>query len=530
MKKLIPALATAVVLMTAQSHAATFKFAFQGDVQSLDPHGLNETFTLGFLGNMYEGLTHYDKDLKVEPGLATSWKNTSPTTWTFHLRKDVKFHNGDPFTADDVVFSWKRTLTPGSDMKGYGGQIKSIKVDDPYTIEITTPVPDPILPRDLVYLYIMDKKWADANKATEATSPSDADKSSTYASTHENGTGPFEVVSRQADVKTVMKRFKDYWGKIPGNVDEVIFTPISQDATRTAALLSGDIDLAYPLPVQDWPRLKSTQGVKALTGAEIRTIFLGMDQFRDQLLYSNIKGKNPLKDKRVREAMAHAIDMKTIDKKIMRGAATPTGLLVGPQINGFDKALNEPYKYDPALSKKLLKEAGYPNGFELGMDCPNNRYVNDALVCQAAAGYLARVGIKIQLNAQPKSKYFAKVSPQNGNDTSFYMLGWSPSTIDAENAIQNLVVTFTKNGDDGQFNYGHYSNPKIDALSKKIQVETDPKKRQQMLDEAFKLLKDDYGYLPVHQQPLSWGVRDGIKVAQRADNVLDLRDVVVGGK
>ena len=530
MKKLIAALAAAIVLAAGPTYGATFKFAFQGDVQSLDPHGLNETFTLGFLGNMYEGLTHYDKDLKIEPGLATSWTNTSPTTWVFNLRKGVKFHNGDTFDAKDVVFSWKRTLTPGSDMKGYGNKIKSIKVDDPYKIEITTPVPDPILPRDLAYLYIMDKAWSEKNNAAEATSPSAADKSSTYASQHENGTGPFEVASRQPDVKTVMKRFKDYWGKIPTDVTEVVFTPVSQDATRTAALLSGDLDLAYPIPVQDWPRLKAAQGIKALTGAEVRTIFLGMDQFRDKLLYSSVKDKNPLKDKRVREAMAHAIDLKTIDKKIMRGAATPAGLLVGPQVNGFDKALNTPYKYDPELSKKLLEQAGYPKGFELGMDCPNNRYVNDALICQAVASYLARVGIKINLDAQPKSKYFAKVSPQNGNDTSFYLLGWTPSTMDAENALQNLVVSFSKTSNDGQFNYGHYSNPKIDALSEKIQVETDKAKRQKMLDEAFKLLKDDYGYLPIHQQPLSWGVRDGVKVVQRADNVLDLRDVVVGSK
>jgi peptide/nickel transport system substrate-binding protein len=528
MTRLLLAGAATVALMTSPALAETFRFAFQGDVQSLDPHGLNETFTLGYLGNVYEGLTHYDKDLKIEPGLATSWENTDPTTWRVNLRKDVKFHNGNDFDAEDVVFSWKRTLTPGSDMKGYGAKIAEIKVLDPYTIDIVTPTPNPILPRELVYLYIMDKEWSEENKTTEATSPKAADSTSTYAAQNANGTGPFQLVERQADVKSVMKRFDGYWGQIASNVTDVIFTPISQDSTRVAALISGELDMAWPVPVQDWNRLEEAEGVSPLKGPEARTIFLGMDQHRDELLYSNVKGKNPLKDQKVRAAMAHAINLDLINDKVMRGAATPTGLLIGPQINGFDAELNKPYEYDPEMSKKLLAEAGYPEGFELGMDCPNNRYVNDEQICQGVVGLLARVGIKVNLNAQPKSKYFAKVSPQSGNDTSFYLLGWTPSTMDAHNALFNLVSVFDAEKNSGQFNYGRYSNPAIDALTDKIVSETDAEKRQAMIDEAMKMLKDDVGYLPIHQQPLSWGVRDGVTVVQRADDVIDLRDVVVG--
>ncbi len=528
MKKLMTAGAIALAMMASPAVAKTFHFAFQGDVQSLDPMGLDETFTLGFSNNFYEGLVHYNKDLKLEPALATSWKNISPKVWRFKLRQGVKFHNGDTMTAQDVIFSWKRSLTPGSDLKGFGSQISDIKIIDPETIDLITPVPNPILPGELTWLFIMDQKWAEANNATEATSPQAATSDSTYATKHENGTGPFVLVSRQADVKTVMKRFDGYWDKdLATNVTDVIFTPISEDSTRVAALISGDVDLAYPIPVQDWPRLKSAKGVKALTGAEARTIFLGMDQFRDELLYSNIKGKNPLKDIHVREAMAHAIDIEAIDKKIMRGAATPTGLMIAPQINGFDKALNTPYKYDPEMSKKLLKDAGYPDGFELGMDCPNNRYVNDEQICQAIVGFLARVGIRVDLNAQPKSKFFAKIATQNGNKTSFYLLGWTPSTIDAYNMLYNLVQTMDEKTGAGQINYGHYSNPKIDALDAKIVSETDTKKRDDMIHDAMKLLKDDYGYLPLHQQPLSWGVRDGVSVVQRADNVLDIRNVMI---
>ncbi|MBP0617723.1 ABC transporter substrate-binding protein [Jiella mangrovi] len=530
MKTLFLLAGTAALALAASgaARAEPFHYAFQGDVQSLDPMGLNETFTIGYLGNIYEGLTHYDKDMKIEPGLATDWKQTGPDTWRFNLRKNVKFHGGQDFTAEDVVFSWKRSLTEGSDFKGYGQKIKDIKVIDDHTIDITTPEPNPIFPREVVYLYIMDKGWAEEHNATKATSPKAGDDNSTYAAQHANGTGPFELVSRQPDVKSTLKRFDGYWDKdIPTNVTDVTFTPISQDATRTAALISGELDMAWPIPLQDWNRLENAKGVKILHAPDARTIFLGMDQFRDELLYSSVKGKNPLKDKKVREAMAHAIDLKVIDQKIMRGAAEPAGELIGPQINGFVKSLNTPYEYDPEKSKKLLEEAGYPDGFELGMDCPNNRYVNDALICQAVAGLLARVGIRIDLNAQPKSKYFAKVSPQSGNDTSFYLLGWTPSTFDAHNALFNLVATFDTEKNQGQFNYGHYSNPKIDELTDKIVSETDQAKRQEMITEAMTLLKDDVGYLPIHQQPLSWGVRDGVSVAQRADDVIDLRDVVI---
>ncbi len=531
MKNILFAGVATLALAASPALAAPFHYAFQGDVQSLDPMGLNETFTLGYLGNVYEALTSYDGDLKIKPQLAESWEQIDDNTWRFKLRKGVKFQEGQDFDAEDVVFSWKRTLTSGSDMKGYGAKIKDIKVIDPFTIDLITPEPNPILPRELVYLFIMDKGWSEENGAAEATSPKAGDSTSTYAAQHSNGTGPFQIVERQADVKSTLKRFDGYWDKdLKTNVTDVTFTPISQDATRTAALISGELDMAWPIPIQDWPRLEGAQGVKVVSGPEVRTIFLGMDQFRDELLYSSVKGKNPLKDIKVREAMSHAIDLDAINQKIMRGAATPTGLLIGPQVNGFNKKLNTPYKYDPDMSKKLLADAGYADGFELGMDCPNNRYVNDAIICQAVVGMFARVGIKVDLNAQPKSKYFAKVSPQSGNDTSFYMLGWTPSTVDAHNALFNLVESFNTETNSGQFNYGHYSNPKIDELTDKIVSETDEAKRQSMIDEAMKLLREDYGYLPLHQQPLSWGVKDGVTVVQRADDVLDLRTVVVPEK
>jgi len=529
MKKLLLCGAAALALGAAPATAKTFTWAFQGDVQSLDPHTLNETFTLGYLGNVYEPLAAYDSELQLVPALAESWENTSPTTWVFNLRRDVTFHNGNPFTADDVIFSFERALTEGSDVKGFASKAKEINKIDDHTIEIVTPAPNPILPRELVFLYMMDKEWAEANGATEATSPESSDETATYAAQNANGTGPFRVLERQPDVKSVFEANPDYWGAdaFPTNVTRIEFTPISQDATRVAALIAGQVDLAYPVPVQDWARLEEAEGVEPLTGPEARTIFLGFDQYRDELLESDVEGAIPFKDARVRAAFAHAISLDAIKEKVMRGASTPTGLMVAPQINGFNEELNTPYAYDPDRAKALLAEAGYPDGFTVGMDCPNNRYVNDERICQAVVGFLARIGVTVDLNAQPKSKYFAKVLSQNGYETSFYLLGWTPSSIDAHNVLANLLSCRTEGSALGLFNLGNYCNERVTEITGLVESETDRAKRQALIDEAFRIVKDEYGYAPLHQQPLSWGVRSGVEVQQRPDNVLDFRYVVM---
>jgi ABC-type dipeptide transport system, periplasmic component len=524
-----PALAAALALALgaagAAAQAKTFRWAYQGDATSLDPMALNETFTLGFQGNIYEPLVGYDENLNLVPMLAESWENPEPTKWVFKLRKGVKFHDGSDFNADDVIFSWKRSLTPGSDMKGYGAKASEVRKIDDYTVEVITPTPNPILPREWSLLYMMDKEWSEKHNTTEATNVK-GDQGN-YANLHTNGTGPYMVVERQPDVRTVLKRNPHYWGKIPANADEVIFQPITQEATRVAALISGEMDLVMPVPVQDWQRLEDAKGVRPLTDAEARAIFIGMDQHRDELLYSDVKGKNPFKDPRVREAVVLAVDTNAINQKIMRGAAKPLGSLVATSVNGYDDSFGAPYKPDPERARKLLAEAGYPNGFTVTMDCPNDRYVNDEKVCQAVAAMLGRVGIKIDLLAQTKSKYFGKILLQAGNDTSMYMLGWTPSSIDAHNVLLNLTACRDAKTAAGQFNLGGYCNPKVDELTKQIGSETDQAKRSAMIKEAFMIVRNEFGYLPLHQQPMSWGVKEGIQVKQRADDVLDLRYVVL---
>ena len=521
------ALALSAAALSGTVQAKTLRWSYQGDATTMDPMALNETFTLGFQGNIYETLAGYDGDLKLVPLLAESWTNPEPNKWVFKLREGVKFHDGSPFTADDVIFSWKRALTPGSDMKAYASKAADIKKVDDYTIEVTTPTPNPILPREWTFLYIMSKDWSEKNKTTEATNVK-GDNQGNYANLHANGTGPFMLVERQPDVKTVLKRYDGYWNKdIPTNVDEVVFQPISQEATRVAALISGEMDIVQPVPVQDWKRLEDAKGVKPLSAPEARAIFIGMDQHRDELLFSDVKGKNPFKDARVREAVVLAVDTKAIIDKIMRGAAQPLGSLVATSVNGYNDSYGAPTKTDIERAKKLLAEAGYPKGFSVTLDCPNDRYVNDEKICQAVAGMLARVGIKINLLAQNKSKYFGKILLQAGNDTSMYMLGWTPSSTDAHNVLLNLASCRDAKTAAGQFNLGGYCNPKVDELQRQIGVETDQDKRNAMIKEAFEIVRNDYGYLPLHQQPISWGVKDDIKVVQRADDVLDLRNVVM---
>jgi peptide/nickel transport system substrate-binding protein len=515
-------IALAAILFVANSATAkTIRIGNQGDALSLDPHSLNESLQLSVTGNVYEPLVGRNKDLSLAPALATKWSQPSPTVWRFELRRGVQFHDGTPFTADDVLFTFTRAAGDGSDMKSYTNDIKEVRKVDDFTVEIETKAPFPILPDVISLVYVMSKKWAETNQATK---PVDRRKGiENAASFRANGTGPFRVRERQPGVRTTFARSANYWGKLEGNVTEVIYTPITNDATRVAALISGEIDVMEPVPVQDLARVNASANARAMTGPELRTIFLGMDQKRDELLYSSVKGKNPFKDKRVRQAFYQAIDIEGIKRTVMRGAANPTGLMVGPGINGFVADLNKRLPFDTEAAKKLLTEAGYPNGFEVTMNCPNDRYVNDGEICQAVAANLSRIGVKINLAAETKGTYFPKILRR---DTSFYMLGWTPGTYDSHNMLNALTRCVDDKGS-GQFNLGAYCNPKVDELTAKIQSETDKAKRQALIAEAFTIHADDIGHLPLHQQALAWGVSKKVDVVQMADNFMPFKWMTV---
>ena len=503
----------AISIFPGSASSKTFKWAFQGDSTSLDPHSLNETFLIGFLGNVYEGLVRRGPDLKTEPCLAESWEVKEPTRWRFHLRKGVKFHNGNDFNADDVVFTVARTRTEGSDFKTRVSTIKEvIKIDD-YTVDFVTTQPNPILLSEWSTWYMMDKEWCEKNGAVESANIKSGKEN--YATRHENGTGPFIITERQTDVKTVMKPYDGWWDKPQHNLTKVIFTPISSDPTRVAALLSGEIDMMYPVPVQDIKRVNSNAGTSVLSGPELRTIYLGLNMTDDELGCSDIKGKNPLKDVRVRQAFYQAINIDAIKKKIMRGLSDPSAIMISPKLF---QPLGKDFKrqpYDPTGAKKLLAEAGYPDGFKLCMDCPNNRYVNDEQICQAVTSMLAKVGVKVNLKAQPKAQYFKKILAY---DTEFYLLGWTPSSFDSYNVLYNLIASRDKKSGRGKFNLGGYSNARVDKLTDLILSETNLDKRNLMIKEAYQILNDEVGTIPLHQQALAWGKKDNIDLAQRADN------------
>src|SRR5215471_18602219 len=479
----------ACALVASAAFAATFRYADQGDALSMDPHSLYESLQLNVTGNMFEPLAGRGKKLELVPLLATSWKQTAPTVWRFNLRQGVKFHDGTPFTADDVIFSFERSRADGSDMKTKIASVKEVRKIDDHTVDFITNEPFPILPDNISTWYMMSKAWCEKNNST---TPVDVRKGKENAATlRANGTGPFMLKSREPGVRTVMVPYPGYWGgKMEGNVTEAIFTPIKNDATRVAALVSGEIDMMEPVPLQDIDKLKS---------------------------------KNPFKDKRVRQAFYQAIDEAAIAKTIMRGAATPSGLMIAPGIRGFAQDLYPRLPYDPAAAKKLLAEAGYPNGFEVGMNCPNDRYVNDASICQAVAAMLAKLDVKVNLMAETKVTYFPKILSRN---TSFYMLGWTPDSYDAQNAIYALITTPAPGGA-GLFNLGSYSSKRVDELGAQIASELDDAKRNAMIHELFKIHEDDIGHIPLHQQALAWAMKKNVDLVQLADNVNFLKWVVV---
>jgi peptide/nickel transport system substrate-binding protein len=507
---------TVAAVAISPASAQTLRYANQGDLKSLDPYTLNETTTHAHLAQVYEGLIARDKDLKIIPALAESWETPEPTRWRFHLRKNVKFQNGDPFTADDVVFSADRVRAKGSNLQTrIAADAKVVKIDD-HTVDFILTSPNPIVHYQWDTWYIMDKKWAEENNT--ATPTPAAATSPSFSSLHANGTGAFTIESHQPGVKTVFKANPNAWRKPQHNLKEIVFTPIGSDATRVAALLSGEVDIIEPVPIQDISRVDSSPNAEVQKGPELRTIFIGMDQARDELLYSNIKGKNPFKDVRVREAFFKAIDIELIKNRVMRGLSTPSALMIAPQLFKLSGDFKRP-KFDADGAKKLLTEAGYPDGFEVTMDCPNDRYVNDAGICQAVVGMLARIGVKINLLAQPKAQYFAKVLKPGGYQTSFYLLGWTPGTSDAHNVLYDIMgCRDDPKSSRGEANLGGYCNKEMDALTDKVLIEPDMNKRDLLIKQAFEIAAKDFAYIPLHQQALAWGVSKKLKIIQRADN------------
>lgn len=500
----------------AGAGAQTLRWATQGDPQTMDPHSQNELLTNAMNGQVYETLVVRDRQLNLVPGLATQWQQLSPTHWRFRLRAGVKFHDGTPFTADDVVFSVNRAKQPTSMIRVYANAVGEPRKVDDLTVDFVLPRFNPVFLSHVGTLFVMSRAWSEKHGATR---PLDfRNREDRHTALNANGTGPFVLVSRQPDVKTVYRRNPQWWGTFEGNLQEVVYTPVKSDATRTAALLSGELDLVLDPVPQDLARLRANAAIAVVEGAENRVLFVGMDQGRDELLYSGVKGRNPFKDVRVRRALYHAVDIEAIRTRLMRGQAQPTGAVMPSPRGVFeDPELERRLPFDLDRARQLMTEAGYPQGFEVTFDCPNNRYVNDEEICQALAAMWAKIGVRVRVNAMPRAQYFAKMEKL---DTSMYLLGWGGSITDAETTLTPVYRTRGADGV-GDYNWGQVANAKLDELAAASSREPDPRKREQLIRAAVREHNEQVHHLPLHRQYVPWAARRGVTVVHRPDNWLE---------
>jgi peptide/nickel transport system substrate-binding protein len=516
-RKLFTVSAIAILTAGAVSAENVLRWTSQGDALTMDPHSQNEGPTMAMNGQFYEALVTRDEAMLLKPELASSW-TAAPDGWTFNLRKGVKFHDGADFSAEDVVFSFNRAKHEASDYKEQAKNVVSVEVIEDYTVKLLTDGPNPILPNQLSDLFIMDSGWA---KANNVENPQDfAGKEETFAVRNANGTGPFVLNSRAPDELTVLTRNAAWWGNdmFPGNVDKIEYRPISNAATRVAALLSGEVDFVLDAPLQDLKRIEAADGLQVKTVAQIRSIFFGMDQGVDELRSSNIKGKNPFKDARVREAFNLAIDKKAIQRVVMEGLSFPTAMITAPGVLGNTPELDESYGFDAGRAKSLMADAGYGDGFEIQLDCPNNRYNNDEKICLAAVAMLAKIGVKVKLDAIPKAQHFPKIQKRV---TDFYMLGWGVSTLDSHYVFSYLSES------KGSWNGTGNNNARVDEITKLIASETDIPKRTALIDEAWTIVKSEMPYVPIHHQVLAWGMSDNVDIPISSDDRLRPRFVVM---
>jgi peptide/nickel transport system substrate-binding protein len=521
LKHLLAGTALAFSLAATPLHAQTLRWAAQNDILTMDPHSQNHATTNAILMHAYEGLTRYNAKYEIEPALATKWTFTTPTLVRFELRKGVKFHDGSPFTADDVIFSFNRIKQPQGTMQIYVTGITEIKKIDDHTIDLVLAAPNPILLRNIIDFRIMSKAWAEKNRTANVQDYKA--KEENYASRNVMGTGSYKITGWTPEQRITMTINASWWDKHPGNVKDVVFTPIKSDPTRVAALLSGDVDLLTDLPTQDVARLRADSKLKIMDGPEVRTIFFSPDIGSPELKYSSVKGKNPFADKRVRQAMSMTIDREAIKRNLMRGLSIPAGIIVAPGVNGNSPDIDVPTKLDVDGAKKLLAEAGYPDGFEFRMNCPNNRYVNDEEICQAVVSMWAKIGIKASLVAENMATYSQKF--QNF-DTSLYMLGWGVATYDAQYTLQSIVRTRT-GGADGNFNFSRVSDAQVDKLVDAMKSEVDVNKRNAMLKDALVRVRDEVLVIPIHHQMRPWAMKANVSTVHRSDDRPEARFATV---
>lgn len=479
-------------------HAKTLKLAYDADPVSLDPQEQLSGGTLQLSHMVFDPLVRWRRDYSFEPRLAERWERLNPTTMRFYLRRGVRFHSGRPFEAKDVVWTFER-LKRSPDFKGLFAPFAEARAIDAHTVDLITAAPYPLVLNLATYIFPMDSAFYTGSD--DRGRPKDAlvKHGASFASLNASGTGPFTVTAREQGVRVEFARFQDYWNRAsPGNVARIVLTPIKEGPTRVAALLSGGVDMIAPVPPADLARLKGEPKIELVTMTGTRIITLQLNQARVK----------PFKDRRVRQAIVHAINNKGIAAKIMRGFATPAGQQSPPGYTGHDPALTP--RYDVKRARDLMKEAGYEQGFSVTMMAPNNRYVNDYKIAEAVAAMLAKIRIKVDLKTMPKAQYWPKFDARAAD---IMMIGWHSDTEDSANFSEFLVMTPDKATGYGQYNSGNYANPALDKLVLQSQSMTDATARTKLLRQVERMLYDDAAFVPLHWQHLAWAARKGVRIA-----------------
>jgi peptide/nickel transport system substrate-binding protein len=496
-------------LVPAMAGATTLKVGMDSGVNSLDPQFHNETPTNSLNYNIFDGLVNVDKDLRPYPDLAESWTLLNDVTWQFKLRRSVKFQNGNPFTADDVVWSFNRCKTSAkSGFKGAVSAIKAMEKVDDYTVNVITNGPFPILLQKLNYFRVMDKEYSSALSDEEL-------------GLKPVGTGPYKLVKWVRGQSIVLEANPDYFRGKPA-IDRVELRPLTNDSTRVAAMLSKEVDVIARVPARDVNRIKADKDLQFFMRPGLRLIYLQFDQAREKSPYVTGAAKNPFLDVRVRKAFYLGINEDAIVKHIMDGFAKAAGQYYPKAVTGYDPSVTRP-AYDPAKAKALLKEAGYENGFTVVLDSPNDRYINDEKIVQAVASSLAKIGITVKVNAIPKATFFPKANDAN---SSFNLIGWACTDGDGSGFLDANVHTYDPEKGYGRYNGGRYSNPEVDALIEKSATILDSTEREKLLRKIMHIaLIQDQNIVPLHYQVDLYAAGNNLQMEPRADNYLYFYDM-----
>jgi peptide/nickel transport system substrate-binding protein len=492
------------------AHAQELRMGLSSSPQAADPHFFNNDAMSAMLSHVYETLITLDADARLVPGLAESWKAINDTTWEIKLRKGVKFQDGTPLTADDVVHSLDRPATITNSPSSFTTYTKGIvgkKVVDAHTLQLTTAAPAPLLPNDLTRIFIVSKK------ATEAAGTEDFNQAKVVGA----GTGPFTLVKYTRGEGTQLARFDGYWGNKPAWASvNIRFLP--NDSARMSALLSGDVHLVENIQANLVPQFKANKDLAVFEKVSSRVLFLFTD-LRDQSpAVLNAEGKpadvNPLKDARVRQALSKLIDRTALTERVLDKLGVPTGNLAAPGMYGFNPNL-KPEALDVAGAKKLLAEAGYPNGFNLQLHGPNDRYINDEQVLQTIGQMLTRGGVPTKVNVGPMSTFVGRASKK---ELGFGLLGWGVGGGEPSGPLRGLLATPDKDKGLGANNWSSYSNPQYDQLITEALRTVDDKKREKLLQDAAELaLKKDQALIPLYNQVMTWATRKGYSYTPRVD-------------